>query len=302
MMSMAIKNTAYVGRFAPSPSGALHFGSLIAALASYLDARACRGRWLLRMEDLDPAREPTGAADNILFTLEKFGLHWDGAVVYQSQRLAAYTEALQALKELGLIYPCDCSRQRIRASGGVYDNACRERKPPPPGPSALRLQVPDQIIEFQDRIQGFCQQSLKNDCGDFVLRRRDGLFAYQLAVVVDDAWQGVTDIVRGHDLLESTPRQIYLQRLLNTLTPSYAHLPVATNAQGQKLSKQHFANPIQTGQCGWYLGEALGFLGQRVPEELCSAPVEQILDWAQMHWDIQAVPKLATIPISRQLS
>jgi glutamyl-Q tRNA(Asp) synthetase len=302
MISMAVENSAYIGRFAPSPSGALHFGSLIAALASYLDARTCGGRWLLRMEDLDPAREPVGAADSILFTLEKFGLHWDGAVVYQSQRLEAYAEALQTLKQLGLIYPCDCSRQRIRAIGGIYDNACRERKTPPPGDSALRIQVPEQIIEFEDRIQGRCQESLKEQCGDFVLRRRDGLFAYQLAVVVDDAWQGVTDVVRGHDLLESTARQIYLQRLLNTATPAYAHVPVATNTQGQKLSKQHFANPIKHRQCGWYLVEALQFLGQRVPKELLCAPAEQILDWAQMHWDIQAVPKLANIPISRQLS
>lgn len=291
-----------IGRFAPSPSGALHFGSLLAALASFLDIRARSGQWLLRMEDLDPAREPPGAADQILFLLEDLCLHWDGPVLYQSQRLDAYEAALTKLADQGLTYPCDCSRQRIRALGGVYDNQCRYRSVPPPGSSATRFKVPEQTVVVDDRIQGQYRQHLHRDCGDFVLRRRDGLIAYQLAVVVDDQWQGVTDILRGHDLLDSTPRQLTLQWALGYRQPVYAHIPVATNHCGQKLSKQHFARPLQRDSASEYLYQALLFLRQQPPASLRQAPPAEQVAWAIAHWDIQHVPKLATIPVNSSFS
>lgn len=297
---MSSDHPRYIGRFAPSPSGALHFGSLLAALASFLDARAKNGIWLLRMEDLDPAREPAGAADQILSTLELSGLHWDGPVIYQSQRLDAYAEALTILQDKGIIYPCDCSRQRVRALGGVYDNQCRSRSQPPAGSSALRIRVPDTDYHFTDQIQDDYRQALAREVGDFVLRRRDGLFAYQLAVVVDDAWQGVTDIVRGHDLLDSTPRQLYLQQQLAYATPRYAHIPVAVNAQGQKLSKQHFAKPLTRENMPQQMSNALQFLGHTLPAELRKDPPDIQLKWAIAHWDIQRVPKLANIQVSSQ--
>lgn len=300
----------YIGRFAPSPSGPLHFGSLVAALASYFDARANDGTWLVRMEDLDPAREPPGAADDILNTLEHFGLHWDGSVLYQSQRLDAYQEALQSLSERGLIYACDCSRAQIQEIGGVYDNRCRTRmvsasastRSAGLAPSmALRVKVADEIIRFDDAVQGLQQQDLMRECGDFVLLRKDGLFAYQLAVVVDDAFQHITDIVRGHDLLDSTPRQIYLQRLLGFPTPRYAHIPVAVNEFGQKLSKQHFAAPLSPESPGRQITAALRFLGLQPDAELTGAPPAALLEWATGHWHIQAVPKLANIRLDHIL-
>jgi glutamyl-Q tRNA(Asp) synthetase len=291
-----------IGRFAPSPSGALHFGSLLAALASYLDIRSRGGQWLLRMEDLDPAREPPGAADQILLTLEDLALTWDGPVLYQSSRLDAYSDALAALTEQQLIYQCDCSRQRVRAMNGIYDNLCRTREVPPAGSSATRFRVPDRMCTVDDRIQGQSRQQLIHDCGDFVLRRRDGLFAYQLAVVVDDHWQGVSDVLRGHDLLDSTPRQIALQQALGYPQPIYAHIPVATNQRGQKLSKQHFARPLQRDSASDYMHQALAFLRQRPPAELRTAPPAEQLAWAIPNWDIQRVPKLATIPVNSSFS
>ncbi len=291
-----------IGRFAPSPSGALHFGSLLAALASFVDCRARGGRWLLRMEDLDPAREPPGAADQILHLLEDLALTWDGPVLYQSQRLEAYEAALAELADQGRTYPCDCSRQRVRALGGVYDNHCRHRLSTPTGSSAIRFKVPDQMITVHDRIQGEYRQHLRRDCGDFVLRRRDGLIAYQLAVVVDDQWQGVTDILRGHDLLDSTPRQLALQQALGYRQPEYAHIPVAANHRGQKLSKQHFARPLQRNSASDYLYQALNFLCQQPPVGLRRAPPAEQVAWATAHWDIQRVPKLATIPVNSSFS
>lgn len=284
----------YIGRFAPSPSGPLHFGSLIAALASYLDARAHHGQWLLRMEDLDPAREPPQAAGQILAALEAFGLDWDEQVLYQSSRLAAYRDALQQLQRDGYLYACDCTRQQIQAQGGVYDGRCRNRKDVPQD-SALRVRVADRTIHFEDRIQGATQQQLLRECGDFVLLRKDGLFAYQLAVVVDDAFQKISHVVRGSDLLESTPRQIFLQQCLGYETPRYAHFPVAVNAQNQKLSKQHFATPLDHSTPLPALLHALRFLGQAVPTDMAQSDIASILQWAIAHWDIQTVPKLANI-------
>lgn len=292
------KNTGYIGRFAPSPSGPLHFGSLVAALASYLDARHHHGQWLLRMEDLDPAREPPEAAGQILGALDLHGLHWDGPVLYQSQRLDAYADALHMLEDQQRLFACTCSRQQIQAEGGVYDGRCRNRKLPRAG-AALRVRVDDRVVTFEDRIQGSQKQSLVLECGDFVLLRKDGLFAYQLAVVVDDAEQAITDIVRGSDLLGSTARQIFLQTLLQLPTPRYAHIPVAVNAQGQKLSKQHFARPLDLAQVVPALVQALDFLGQHPEAALASATVDDVLRWGVEHWDIQAVPKLANIRLDQ---
>ncbi len=288
------KNTDIIGRFAPSPSGPLHFGSLVAATASYLDVRHRKGRWLLRMEDLDPAREPPGAADQILRALEAHGLHWDGPVLYQSSRLDAYAEALAELRSQGRLFACRCSRQQIQADGGVYDGRCRTLGLPDKG-NAIRLRVDDVRVDFVDAIQGPQSQQLKQACGDVILRRKDGLYAYQLAVVVDDAWQGVTDILRGSDLLDSTARQIFLQQRLGLPTPRYAHVPVAVNELGQKLSKQHFAQALALEHCSGALLQALRFLGQAPEPALTRASVDEILAWAVQHWDIQAVPKLANI-------
>lgn len=284
----------YIGRFAPSPSGPLHFGSLIAALASYLDARTHHGQWLVRMEDLDPAREPPEAAGQILQALEAFGLHWDGEILYQSTRLDAYRDSLQCLHNDGLIYRCDCTRTQIQDLGGIYDNRCRDRKDAPDA-YALRVKVADQTVHFHDRIQGNTRQNLLNECGDFVLLRKDGLFAYQLAVVVDDAFQNITDIVRGTDLIDSTPRQIFLQKSLGFSTPRYAHFPVAVNAENQKLSKQHFATPLNYQTPLPELLRALKFLGMPVTPELAQGDIASVMHWAIAHWDIQVVPKLANI-------
>jgi len=284
----------YIGRFAPSPSGPLHFGSLIAALASFLDARAHHGQWLLRMEDLDPGREPPQAAKQILDTLEAFGLHWDGQVFYQSSRLPAYRDALQRLQQGGYIYACDCTRQQIQAIGGIYDNRCRSRKDVPQD-CALRVKVEDGAVHFQDQIQGATQQQLLQECGDFVLLRKDGLFAYQLAVVVDDAFQNISTVVRGSDLLDSTPRQIFLQRCLGFETPQYAHFPVAVNEENRKLSKQHLATPLDHTVPLPALLRALRFLGQPATPDMAEGDIDSVLRWAIAHWDIQAVPKLANI-------
>ncbi len=265
----------YVGRFAPSPTGPLHFGSLVAALASWLDARAAEGRWLVRIEDLDAPRTLPGAADDILRTLDRLGLGWDGPVLYQSQRSARYKAALESLDT----YWCGCTRREIadssigRASDGaqIYPGTCREGLAPGKTPRALRVRTGTEEIVFADRVQGPQRQILAREIGDFVLLRADGQFAYQLAVVVDDAEQGVTDVVRGADLLDSTPRQIYLQRLLGYAMPRYLHVPAAVNAAGDKLSKQTGARPVNTARKSEELRRALAFLGQPESEDLAHA-------------------------------
>ena len=270
-------------------------GSLLAALASFLDARACGGQWLLRMEDLDPPREPEGAADTILRQLDELELHWDGPVLYQSQRHQAYQEALNFLAEEGLCFPCSCTRQRLKSLDGIYDGHCRGARNPGPQ-AAIRMQVDNEVYSFEDRIQGQYSQQLESDVGDFVILRKDRLFAYQLAVVVDDEYQQITDIVRGQDLLDSTPRQIYLQQKLNYATPRYAHIPVIVNSQGEKLSKQRFATPVDAAHGPRLLIQALSYLGQSPEPQLEDADCHTILGWATENWDIQAVPKLANIP------
>ena len=283
-----------IGRFAPSPTGPLHFGSLLAALASYCEAKTQGGTWLVRMEDLDKPREITGAADHILRTLEAFGFEWDREVVYQSERSALYQDALSQLKANSLIYDCDCSRKEIADSaqhgidGLIYPGTCKY-KANVKAPYASRVMVHSNPIAFIDVIQGAIQQNLAQDIGDYVLKRADGLYAYQLAVVVDDFEQRISHIIRGADLLDSTPRQIYLQQLLNYPTPQYAHIPLASNARGEKLSKQTLAPAIDASQASMWLSQALKFLGQQAPKDLEEYPISDIWQWAKQHWDIQKV-------------
>ncbi|MBM3373116.1 MAG: tRNA glutamyl-Q(34) synthetase GluQRS [Betaproteobacteria bacterium] len=259
---------AYRGRFAPSPTGPLHFGSLVAAVGSFLDARAHRGEWLLRMEDLDRPRCVPGAAEAILHTLQALGLKWDGPVMHQSARDPAYAAALARLDDAGQLYGCACTRREIADSalagidGPVYPGTCRGGLPPGREARAWRVRCDGAHIAFDDAIQGRIAQDLEREIGDFVLKRADGLFAYQLAVVVDDAEQGITDIVRGADLIDSTPRQIHLQGLLGLPVPRYAHLPVAVNGQGEKLSKQTLAAAVDAREPVPLLNRVLEFLGQ----------------------------------------
>lgn len=290
------------GRFAPSPTGPLHFGSLIAALGSFLEIRQHGGEWLVRIEDVDAPRAVPGAAAAILRTLERYGLHWDGPVVYQSRRTTDYQTALECLLGTGLVYPCSCSRRdlasclRGRDGALIYPGTCRGGIRSTHRPCALRLRVGGTPIRFRDAIQGEYRQRLDREVGDFVLRRADGLFTYQLAVVVDDAVQGVTHVVRGADLLDSTPRQIYLQRLLGLPTPDYAHLPVAVDARGSKLSKQTGAPPLDERDPGPGLWAALRFLGQTPPEVLQQESPAAILAWARLHWRLERVPGIPARP------
>lgn len=296
----------YRGRFAPSPSGPLHFGSLVAAVGSYLDARTQSGEWLLRIEDVDTPRNVPGAAENIIATLAAFGFEWDGPVLWQSRRHEAYAAVLAQLQAAGLAYGCACSRKEIADSasrpaidGGLaYPGTCRNGLPAGRTARAWRLRVGVDEIAFDDRLQGHVAQQLERDVGDFVLLRADGLYAYQLAVAVDDQFQGISDIVRGADLLASTPRQIWLQQCMGWPTPRYAHLPVVSNAAGEKLSKQTLAPALELGQAPAALVAALRFLGQAVPDELMRASVAEVWAWAQAHWSFAAIPRQVAIPLS----
>jgi glutamyl-Q tRNA(Asp) synthetase len=302
-------HTNYVGRFAPSPTGPLHFGSLVAAVASYCDAKANNGKWLLRMEDLDTPREMVGAADDILRTLEAFGFEWDGAIIYQSQRSAIYAEAFNALQKQKLIYPCTCTRKEIADStntqgidGLIYPKTCANKHALGANiHAASRALVLDKNISFLDKIQGEITQNLAREVGDFIVKRADGLFAYQLAVVVDDALQNITHIVRGADLLDSTPRQIYLQQLLEFTTPTYAHVPVAVNAQGEKLSKQTLAKAITPKSAPTLLFEALQFLGQSPPDAIKNATLAEVWRWAIANWTLDDVPRNRALFKNRKL-
>ncbi len=297
-MNSDLTSPKYIGRFAPSPTGPLHFGSLVAATASYLDARTNNGKWLVRMEDLDKPREITGAARDIFNTLKSFGFEWDDEVLFQGQRNDIYRHFLTQLTSRQLAYPCGCSRKEIHTSarmgidGPVYPGFCRKGLPTGKQARAWRLLVNGDNIEFEDRVQGKQVQMLSRQVGDFVLKRADGLFAYQLAVVIDDATQGISHIVRGADLLDSTPRQIYLQQQLGFTTPQYAHIPVATNLHGEKLSKQTRAQPVNLRDSGTVLCRVLSFLGMLPPAELAYVPLDELWDWAIQHWQIQQVPML----------
>ncbi len=289
----------YRGRFAPSPTGPLHFGSLIAAVGSFLDARAHGGEWLVRMEDVDRPRAVAGAADGILRTLEALGLEWDGPVMRQSRRDDAYRAALADLEAQGAVYPCACSRKEIADSsiagpgGLIYPGTCRRGLPPGRGGRAVRLRV-EGGVSFDDRLQGEIHQDLEREVGDFVLRRADGLFAYQLAVVVDDGEQRITHVVRGGDLLDSTPRQIYLQRLLGLAVPSYLHLPVAVNERGEKLSKQTLAPAVDAARPVPLLCQVLRFLDMPPPPEVEEGRVEDFWRWAVARWRPGSLPALRT--------
>ena len=291
--------TSYRGRFAPSPSGFLHFGSLIAALASFLHAKSQRGTWLVRIEDIDPPREKEGASQNILNTLEAFGLCWDENVLYQSQQTALYQEVLHYLSKNNLSYACQCSRADIKKLGGIYQGQCRhlllsaEQQ-------AIRLTNDHGIHQYQDIIQGqiLCDPLLAEE--DFILRRKDGLFAYQLAVVVDDIYQGISHVIRGCDLLDPTARQLSLYQVLNHQAPQYGHFPLAITEQGYKLSKQNKAPAINIKQPQPALIAALNFLGQHPPNELISATVEEIITWAIRHWSLKQIPKRQKIIYQEQ--
>lgn len=289
---------SYHGRFAPSPSGPLHFGSLVAAVASWLDARAAGGRWSLRIEDLDAPRTVAGAADAILRTLEACGLEWDGAVLRQSERAALYDEALARLRAAGLVYRCRCTRREVADSalqgieGAVYPGTCRNLDLAPDAPGSLRFRVPPGAVAFEDRVQGRVSQDVAREVGDFVLQRSDRLHAYQLAVVVDDADQGITDVVRGADLLASTPRQVLLQRALGFATPRHLHFPVAVDAHGEKLSKQNHAPALDARSAAASLPAALAFLGQEVPG---GAGGRELLAEAVRHWEPARIARAAAL-------
>jgi len=288
--------TRYRGRFAPSPTGQLHFGSLVAAVGSYLDARHHGGEWLVRMEDLDQTREVPGSADDILRTLEVFGFAWDGAVVYQSHRREAYRAAVDQLQQAGMLYPCCCTRReialigRMGGEGVIYPGHCRDKRNSEEDRSALRLKIDAVPMVVDDLVCGHYSQSLQQAVGDFVIQRVDGFHAYQLAVVVDDAWQGVTHIVRGADLLLSTPRQCYLQQQLGFVRPYYAHLPLVLDSDGKKLSKQSAATPVEKKRPLLALHAALATLGQRQPDKSIVS-LDDFWDWAIAHWSRDQVPK-----------
>lgn len=281
----------YIGRFAPSPSGELHFGSLIAALGSYLQARARQGIWRVRIEDIDPPREVPGAADAILRQLEHYGLHWDGELLWQSQRHDAYRERLAWLHEQGLSYYCTCTRARIQSVGGVYDGHCRTLNNGPEN-AAVRLLQCNPVTHFHDLLRGEIHADKRLAREDFIIHRRDGLFAYNLAVVVDDHFQGITEIVRGADLIEPTVRQISLYRQFGWTAPDYIHLPLALNDQGNKLSKQNHAPSLPEGDPRPIIINALQFLNQDVTHEWQDYSVDALLKQAAKNWRLESVLKI----------
>lgn len=284
----APRNTGYIGRFAPSPSGPLHFGSLVCALASYLDAKQHAGKWLVRIEDIDPPRQQAGASEHILRCLEAHGLYWDDTVRYQSQRSEAYREVLEQLTAEDLTYPCTCTRKRLAPLHGCYDGFCRAHPPNETQPAALRLKVRDlparyghisTKISFHDRVQGNIHENLTHK-GDFVIHRKDGLFAYQLAVVVDDIDQDISHVVRGDDLLDTTANQIFLYHILGRAAPEFAHIPVVLDASGNKLSKQNHAPAVDNATPVKNLFAALAQLALPVSEAPIDQSCDALLNWA----------------------
>lgn len=289
----------YIGRFAPSPSGPLHFGSLIAALGSYLQARSHQGTWLVRMEDVDPPREMPGAADDILRTLDAYGLHWDGKVMYQSTRYAAYQHWIDTWLADGQAYYCQCSRKQIKEAGGFYPGTCRDKRLSAQD-SAVRIRVDQPVTSFTDQLHGTMSipQALAEE--DFIIRRRDGLYAYNLAVVLDDIEQGVTEIVRGADLIEPTGRQIGLYRLLGQPEVRYLHLPLAVTDNGNKLSKQNHAPAIDKAAPKPALLAAMRFLGLQPPADLAACSLDEILRWGTQHWQVEQLPRTTAITLRHE--
>jgi len=285
----------YIGRFAPSPTGPLHLGSLYTALASFLDARHHHGQWRLRIDDLDRFRIVPEASDQILFVLDKLGLHWDGPVYYQSQHIADYHAAIDRLYQNGMLYSCTCSRKKLARLGSVYPGFCRKNTTIPPQPYALRIKTDARPIHFIDRLQGEIQQCLPQTTGDFIIKRKDNIIAYQLAVVIDEQQQHITQVVRGLDLLDSTARQLYIQQQLGLSQPEYMHIPLIVDSHGVKLSKQTQAEAVSAqnpGQTLWYL---LQKLNQKPPAELKHAPAQDILAWAIPHWQADKLKKIRAI-------
>lgn len=283
-------NKGYIGRFAPSPTGELHFGSLVSALASYLDARAHRGKWLVRMEDIDPPRAQPDADRQILLALEAHALHWDDSVLFQSTRTSAYQEAIDFLLDGDLAYYCSCSRLQLKGYP-IYPGFCNNKSLNAETEAAIRIRVKPETISFDDRIQGRQCEQMAEQVGDFVVLRKDGLFAYQLAVAIDDAYQKITHVIRGYDLLDSTSRQIYIQQTLDLNSPGYCHVPVLVNKDGQKLSKQNQAQPLDLARCGNNLYRALQALNQQPPADLDNLSPREVLNWAIPNWDIGKIPK-----------
>lgn len=299
--------SAYRGRFAPTPSGPLHFGSLTTAVGSYLQAKSQNGQWRIRIDDLDPPRVVKGAADTILKCLEIYGLNWDGPVLYQSSRHDAYQAALDELNKIGMIYPCACSRKDIkdtlaanRKTSLVYPGTCRNGLKQGQQAETWRVKTDNSVIEFEDLFLGTSSQHVQKKVGDFLVKRVGDYYAYHLAVVVDDAYQGYTEIIRGYDLLESAHRQIFLQKLLNIIPPAYGHLPLVLNDQGKKMSKQNLteksiinSDPVPT------LCAALRVLGQPLPEGILESDIDSFWEWAIKNWRVEAVPagKAAPYPV-----
>lgn len=285
----------YIGRFAPSPSGPLHFGSLVAALGSYFQAKANDGQWLVRMEDLDPPREMAGASELILRTLEAYHLHWDGEVIYQSNRHDAYQAQIEQWLDSGQAYYCQCTRKQIKALGGFYTGTCRELKLTDANNCAIRLRMSDPVNAFEDIHHGTLSipQALAEE--DFIIKRRDGLFAYNLAVVLDDIEQGITEVVRGADLIEPTGRQISLYHMLGQTPVSYLHLPLALGDNGQKLSKQNHAPAVNNDEPIPALLDAMRFLGFKLEKDLESASIDEIIAWGCKQWRVDQLPKATEI-------
>jgi len=286
----------YIGRFAPTPSGPLHFGSVVAALGSYLQARQQQGEWLVRIDDIDQPRTIPGADKVILDQLEGLGLLWDGEIIYQSRRIPLYQSALEKLEGLDLTFPCACTRKET--ANKPYPGTCRSGVTHGLTGRSIRIKTDDQEIGVNDLLQGYYSQSLESDIGDFVIKRTDGLFAYHLAVIVDDADQNINEIVRGADLLDSTPRQIYLQKLLGFSVPGYLHLPVAINKNGSKVSKQSHAKAIDLNNPCNVIFQALEFLGQCPPHEAFNSDLESLLNWSIQNWDLNSLPKQKEIKIN----
>jgi len=289
-------NNTYIGRFAPSPTGPLHFGSLIAAICSYAQARHQKGKWLVRIEDIDQPRCSPSATKLILDALDTYGMHWDDSVTYQSQRSEYYQAALEQLNKNQLTYGCACTRKQLSeqsspiSTPSVYPGTCREGLKKGEIARSIRLRTHHQKVSFQDRIQGNVSQDIYQDVGDFIIKRADNIFAYQLAVVVDDHEQKITEVVRGSDMLDSTPRQIFLQQCLSYSTPDYIHIPLAINADGSKLSKQTHARAIPLNDPRPMLISALTFLCQHPPPELRESNIESIWGWIIEHWSLKSIP------------
>ena len=276
------------GRFAPSPTGDLHFGSLVSAVASFLQAKHVHGEWLIRMEDIDPPREVPGSATRILHDLSRLGLNSDRPVLYQSTRTSAYQSALNTLLSERKAFWCGCSRNELPPSG-IYPGTCRNGLAPGKYPRAVRLRVEGSTIRFSDLIQGAIEENLEDSVGDFIIHRADGLPAYQLAVVVDDAFQGITEVVRGSDLLESTARQIHLQHALGLPTPAYAHHPLALGDDGKKLGKRFGSDPVGRLPAAEVVSAALQFLGQNPPGGM---ELKKLWSWACEHWQAESIPRV----------